>query len=248
MFSPLRSPLMSVSRLLAGHPILLNRLSLIFALGMSVATMTSAQAQTFTVLYSFAGYPTDGGNPVAGLLMDSAGNLYGTTAYGGNTLCSGGSGTGCGTVFKLDTSGAESILHNFSGADGANPFSKLIVDADGALYGTTTAGGLLKHCTGFGSYPGCGVVFKLSGRNRDLVTSLHRRQRRRDPAGGSDHGRTRCPLRDCRFRREVQRWRGVQTGRQKGNRAQGLQGLSQRLSADRGLDHGCCGESLWHDR
>jgi uncharacterized repeat protein (TIGR03803 family) len=139
--------------------------------GLTIGTGPSAEAQTFTVLYSFAGYPTDGGGPAAGLLLDSAGNLYGTTAYGGNNACSGGAEAGCGTVFKLDTSRSETILHNFTGADGANPLSALIMDATGDFYGTTTAGGLLTHCTGSGSYPGCGVVFKLSG---GTVTVLHR--------------------------------------------------------------------------
>jgi uncharacterized repeat protein (TIGR03803 family) len=140
-------------------------------LGLALGTNPPAEAQTFTVLYSFAGYPIDGGKPAAGLLVDAAGNLYGTTAYGGNTACSGGSGIGCGTVFKLDTNGAETVLHNFTGSDGTNPFANLIMDAKGDLYGTTTAGGLLTHCTGFGSYPGCGVVFKLSGQTE---TVLHR--------------------------------------------------------------------------
>ncbi len=144
-------------------------LAALFAITANVGGL--AAAQTFTVLYSFAGYPTDGGKPAAGLLLGSAGSLYGTTTYGGNNACSGGSGTGCGTVFKLDTSGSETILHNFTGADGANPISALIMDAKDDLYGTTTAGGLLTHCTGFGSYPGCGVVFKLSG---ETVTVLHR--------------------------------------------------------------------------
>ena len=150
---------------------LASTLTLAAMLVLATPTIPLAQAQTFTVLYSFAGYPTDGGVPVGGLLMDSAGNLYGTTAYGGNAVCSGSSGTGCGTVFELDTGGTETVLHNFTGPDGANPTSNLIMDATGNLYGTTTAGGLLTHCTGFGSYPGCGVVFKLSEQKE---TVLHR--------------------------------------------------------------------------
>jgi uncharacterized repeat protein (TIGR03803 family) len=138
-------------------------------LGLALAASSSAVGQTFTVLYSFAGYPMDGDGPAAGLFMDAAGNLYGTTAYGGNTACSGGSGIGCGTVFELETSGVETILHNFTGTDGANPFANLIMDAKGNFYGTTTAGGLLTHCTGFGSYPGCGVVFKLSDERETVL-------------------------------------------------------------------------------
>jgi uncharacterized repeat protein (TIGR03803 family) len=128
-----------------------------FALIMS----SSVSAQTYKVLYNFAGYPTDGGQPAAGLVMDTAGNLYGTTLYGGsNNTCS-ANGIQCGTVFKLDSKGAETVLHNFNGPDGANPYGNLILGAKGDLYGTTTYGGVTTSCSGTG-YAGCGVVFKLS--------------------------------------------------------------------------------------
>jgi uncharacterized repeat protein (TIGR03803 family) len=105
---------------------------------------------TLTVLHSFAGGTNDGAFPVAGLVMDSHGNLYGTTEYGGSANCSGG----CGTVFKLDTSGTLTLLHSFTGGtnDGANPDAGLVMDSSGNLYGTTYNGG--------GS--GNGVVFALS--------------------------------------------------------------------------------------
>jgi uncharacterized repeat protein (TIGR03803 family) len=138
--------------------------------GLAVGVSPPAQAQTFTVLYSFAGYPTDGGRPAAGLFMDAAGDLYGTTAYGGNNKSCPGSGIGCGTVFKLDTNGVETVLHNFTGADGANPRASLIMGADASLYGTTAFGGNLQDCGGNG-FAGCGVVFKLSGQKE---TVLHR--------------------------------------------------------------------------
>jgi uncharacterized repeat protein (TIGR03803 family) len=87
------------------------------------------------------------------LVRDSAGNLYGTTLAGGNLAC------GCGVVFKLDTTGKETVLHRFTGgADGAYPEAGLVRDAAGGLYGTTYAGGDLA-CGGSG---GCGVVFKLT--------------------------------------------------------------------------------------
>jgi uncharacterized repeat protein (TIGR03803 family) len=80
-------------------------------------------------------------NPAAGLVMDSAGNLYGTTEYGGITsgFCSGPSPAGCGTVFKLDPSGKQTVLYSFTGTngDGANPVAGLIMDSAGNLYGTT---------------------------------------------------------------------------------------------------------------
>ena len=99
-------------------------LALAAVLGLVFATSLLAGAQTFTVLYSFAGYPTDGAGPGAGLLMDASGNLFGTTTFGGNvnlTYCDQAGYTGCGTVFKLDTNGVETVLHNFTGPDGSNP-------------------------------------------------------------------------------------------------------------------------------
>jgi len=139
-------------------------------LGLATGTCQLAKAQTFTVLYSFAGYPTDGAGSVAGLVMDASGNLYGTTTYGGNvnlSYCGSSGYSGCGTVFKLDTNGKETVLHNFAGADGANPNASVIMDARGSLYGTTEFGGRLQDCTGNGS-EGCGVVFKLRG-NKETV-------------------------------------------------------------------------------
>jgi uncharacterized repeat protein (TIGR03803 family) len=87
-----------------------------------------------TVLHSFAGQPTDGSGPSANLLRDEAGNLYGTTVSGGKS--------GSGVVFKLDKSGRETVLYNFTGgADGALPYSWLIADKAGNLYGTAHFGG-----------------------------------------------------------------------------------------------------------
>jgi uncharacterized repeat protein (TIGR03803 family) len=112
-----------------------------------------------TVLYSFQG-GVDGVYPTSSLAMDSAGNLYGTTLYGGTGGCV---ITGCGTVFELMppvNGGAwtESIIYSFqNGADGAFPESAVIVDNFGNLFGTTSEGGNLNAC---GS--GCGTVFELS--------------------------------------------------------------------------------------
>jgi uncharacterized repeat protein (TIGR03803 family) len=152
-------------------------LAALFAIAANVGGV--AAAQTFAVLYSFAGYPTDGEGPDAGLLMDASGTLYGTTAFGGNvnhTYCEEAGYVGCGTVFKLDTKGVETVLHNFAGADGTTPRANLIIGADGSLYGTTAFGGNLQDCGGNG-FAGCGVVFKLSGEQETL---LHRF------AGGAD--------------------------------------------------------------
>jgi uncharacterized repeat protein (TIGR03803 family) len=108
------------------------------------------------VLYRFTG-GTDGAEPYAGLLRDSAGNLYGTAIFGGDLPCK--FGFGCGTVFKLDTTGTFTALHTFTGgADGSVPFSSLIKDAAGNLYGTAEFGGDLS-CQ---AAVGCGTVFKIT--------------------------------------------------------------------------------------
>ena len=104
-----------------------------------------------TVMYSFQGEGRqDGSYPAAGLIADSSGNLFGTTAYGGI----GGRG-GNGTVFAIGSDGQETILHDFAGGrtDGKNPAAGLVRDAAGNLYGTTQVGGM-HH-----SY---GTVFKIT--------------------------------------------------------------------------------------
>jgi uncharacterized repeat protein (TIGR03803 family) len=126
-----------------------------------------------TILYSFGSYRgNDGDQPVGALIFDAAGNLYGTTQYGGGSAnCH----FGCGTVFKLThgTSGwTESVLHRFVGSDGENPCAQLAFDAVGNLYGTTRLGGA--H--------GFGTVFELSpeSKGRWKETLVH------SFAGGTD--------------------------------------------------------------
>lgn len=110
-----------------------------------------------TVLYTFTG-GRDGEWPQAALIMDAAGNLYGTTLYGGNPNCY--SGQGCGTVFKVDPSGHETVLLSFTGgSDGAVPAASLIMDQQGNLYGTTVNGGAY----------GWGTVFKLNPSGNETV-------------------------------------------------------------------------------
>jgi uncharacterized repeat protein (TIGR03803 family) len=115
----------------------------------------------YTVLYAFKG-GTDGGVPSeARLLRDAASNLYGTTSYGGDLACG-----GCGVVFKLDTTGKETVLYAFTGgADGSRPTAGIIGDAAGNLYGTTQEGGDL-NCN---APVGCGVVFKLDTTGKETV-------------------------------------------------------------------------------
>lgn len=112
---------------------------------------------TKTVLYTFTG-GTDGEEPDAGLVMDSQGNLYGTTFWGGGLSgCLTFGQEGCGTVFKVTPDGKETVLYSFGdGANGATP-GRLVLDGQGNLYGTAGWGG------GVGCYPyGCGTVFELT--------------------------------------------------------------------------------------
>jgi uncharacterized repeat protein (TIGR03803 family) len=106
-----------------------------------------------TVLHSFNDNGSDGYGPQAGLILDAAGNLYGTTLIGGSAVCTYyGS---CGTVFELmpqaDGSWTEKVLHSFSddGTDGYWPYASLTLDAAGNLYGTTWAGGAQGNGTVF---------------------------------------------------------------------------------------------------
>lgn len=107
----------------------------------------------FAILHSFTNYPTDGAGPMAPVILDGAGNLYGTTLHGGSARS--------GVVFKVRNDGiGYSILHNFmGGGDGINPFSALVLDAAGDLFGTTfgTADGQI--VPGFGM--NYGTVFNL---------------------------------------------------------------------------------------
>jgi uncharacterized repeat protein (TIGR03803 family) len=112
-----------------------------------------------TVLYTFTG-GADGGNPYGGVILDSAGNIYGTTVYGGIAQGS----AGYGVVFKLDPAGQETVLYTFTGgADGANSYAGLAFDSAGNLYGTTEFGGSGQGTAGFG------VVFEVSPAGQETV-------------------------------------------------------------------------------
>ena len=112
------------------------------------------KAGTETVLHSLTGYPTDGAFPYAGVVLDTAGNVYGTATYGGES--------DNGVVFKLDTTGTETMVYSFpGGADGAVPRGGLVLDSSDNLYGTTYDGGLTSAACG-GKDGGCGIVFKLA--------------------------------------------------------------------------------------
>ena len=124
--------------------------------------VNSSGTYTETILYNFGATGTDGIEPAAALIMDKAGNLYGTTKCGGRSnIGSAGSGasagTGCGqggTAFELvNSSGTytETILYNFgaTGSDGTSPVAALIMDKVGNLYGTSPSGGTNGHGTVF---------------------------------------------------------------------------------------------------
>ena len=124
-------------------------MAIVFAL--TVVLMQSAQAQTYTVLHNFTG-GGDGATPLAGVTIDQAGNLNGTTYYGGSA--------NNGVVFKLAHKGSGFVfntLHSFGSQDGLNPYAKVTLARDGSLYGTTPFG---VPGTGCGLY-GCGTVFNL---------------------------------------------------------------------------------------
>jgi hypothetical protein len=117
------------------------------------------------ILHQFRCGTSDGTMPISSLTLDSAGNLYGTTAEGGSlSSCN---GFGCGTVFKLSpsSSGAwrETVLYDFTGKrDGDFPVGGLVFDTVGNLYGTTEIGGG-GPCIDDNGYPiGCGIVYELS--------------------------------------------------------------------------------------
>jgi uncharacterized repeat protein (TIGR03803 family) len=107
-----------------------------------------SQAQTYAVLHNFAGAPADGRFANGELIQDAAGNVYGTTYAGGTD--------DNGTIFKLEPSGGETILHNFtySRRDGFYMDGGLLLDTEGNLYGTAA-----------GSEYGGGSVFKLDTSN-----------------------------------------------------------------------------------
>jgi uncharacterized repeat protein (TIGR03803 family) len=113
-----------------------------------------------TVLYNFSG-GSDGCFPYPGVILDSAGSLYGVASEGGDGFCN----SGMGVLFKLDKRGNETVLHTFQGgSDGANPDSVLLFDSQGNLYGTTENGGS-SGCGG----TGCGTVFELSHDGAETV-------------------------------------------------------------------------------
>jgi uncharacterized repeat protein (TIGR03803 family) len=163
-----------------------SRLACILALATFAAILSPISARGASaekVLYSFQG-GSDGSYPIAGLVSDKAGNLYGTTTAGGSGSCSSADGVGCGTVFELSPVAGgtftEKVIHTFQGGqDGSYPRADLTFDAAGNLYGTTLAGGGAA-CNNLEL--GCGTAFELTPGNGGAWTEavLYRFQ------GGND--------------------------------------------------------------
>jgi uncharacterized repeat protein (TIGR03803 family) len=96
--------------------------------GDAVARLREGEGQTS---------PSNNGYRPQSLLIDGQGNLYGTTYYGGNNFNFTNGQYGWGTLFKLSSSGQFTLLHEFSGPDGANPIGAVLLDSKGNLWGTT---------------------------------------------------------------------------------------------------------------
>jgi uncharacterized repeat protein (TIGR03803 family) len=127
--------------------------------GLGCGTVFEISGGVKTTLHTFL-RGSDGAFPQSGLAMDAAGNLYGTTKYGGPL--------DAGTVYELTPNGSGgwnySIIYEFQGGvngDGAWPYSALTIDSAGNLYGTTFAGGTADHCLLY-YQPGCGTIYQLS--------------------------------------------------------------------------------------
>lgn len=120
-------------------------------------TAERTEAQTFAIIHEFTG-GADGATPVAGLTMDRAANLYGTTIGGG-------SGGGYGVVYRVSRQASGwtlNTLYSFTGGtDGDTPQAGVLIGPDGSIYGTTEFAGGGGDCRYYDHPPGCGTVFKL---------------------------------------------------------------------------------------
>jgi uncharacterized repeat protein (TIGR03803 family) len=136
----------------------------------TVFKLTSSSGNfTETLVYTFFG-AGDGGGPEAAIIVTPQGVLYGSTFWGGTpTPCAtGGYPQGCGVVFALTPTGTgswtESVLHTFTDTvpDGQHPYRNMALASNGALYGTTYAGGQnVDTCFPAGGFTGCGTIFNV---------------------------------------------------------------------------------------
>jgi uncharacterized repeat protein (TIGR03803 family) len=127
-----------------------------------------------TTLFAFSGDASPSNNgyrPLTPLVIDAAGNLYGTTYYGGNDFFPNSNGhLGWGTLFKYSAAGQFSVLHEFNGPDGANPVGGEVLDSQGNLWGTTWQGGL-NWDPSLGNF-GLGTVFKINSSGGTLTNPV----------------------------------------------------------------------------
>jgi uncharacterized repeat protein (TIGR03803 family) len=140
--------------------------------GIVYALVPNGSDYTEHVLHAFQG-GSDGAVPLASVLLDGQGNIYGTTIFGGGASCTSGSVVvGCGTVFKLTPNGSsysESVLYAFQGgSDGAFAAGSLIRDRFGRLYGATEFGGGTS-CTLPPNPAGCGIAFMISSKGHESI-------------------------------------------------------------------------------
>ncbi len=141
--------------------------------GTVFALVPSGSGYTERILHTFGARNPDGRNPVANVLVDGHGNIYGTTVWGGGTSCPFGSyDLGCGVVYELTPDGSgytEKLLYRFRGGnDGAYPSSSLTMDTLGRIYGTTQFGGGTS-CHFYPNPPGCGTVFRITPKGHETV-------------------------------------------------------------------------------
>lgn len=140
--------------------------------GLAALVPAAAEAKKDVILYSFPGGKR-GAGPGGGVIQDAQGNFYGTTVAGGGTNETACGSAGCGTVYKLAPDGTETVLHKFhGGSDGALPYSLLVFDSAGNMYGTTFKGGAPPI--------GPGVIFEVSSTGKERVVHVFN--------GGSEGG------------------------------------------------------------
>jgi uncharacterized repeat protein (TIGR03803 family) len=134
--------------------------------GCGVVFKISAKGE-FTVLYRFMGGADGAGPALSSLIRDNSGNLYGATTWGGSPCDV--LQAGCGTIFRIDPAGNESVLFRFAhSAEGVSPQGFLVRDKTGNIYGIARSGGLQSNpilaCDG-----GCGLIFKIDSAGNEVV-------------------------------------------------------------------------------
>ena len=126
----------------------------------TIFLLTKATLGGGIVLHSFTG--GDGANPQGAIASDSAGNIYGTTGSGGTS--------GCGVVWKMNSSGLYKVLYHFKCAPDGYMGGSVVVDAQGNVYGGTYEGGDPQSCPAFG----CGIIFKVTPDGQETILHTFR--------------------------------------------------------------------------